>query len=206
MSHIRNIHLKLGPFTLDIPTLEILDSGITALVGPSGSGKSTFFKVLMGIYQPVGWSWDLKGIDLAQLKVSDRRLGVVFQGDELFPHLTAEENIKIILNARGADASKLNRYVDKLRLNSAMKTKAAHLSGGEKQRVSLLRALMANSRIILMDEPFSTLDHFNKVEAIQLVKDMSSEFKIPICFISHDPEDVKLLADKIIRMEHGKVT
>lgn len=205
VSSIENINVNLGNFILDIPKIELLDEGVTAISGPSGSGKTTFFKVLFGLHQPKNWKWIFKGEDLAKLSIADRRLGVVFQGDELFPHLTAEENVLIVAKARKADLHQLEKYVERLNLKKSWMTKASLLSGGEKQRVSLLRALMSNSRIILMDEPFSALDTNNKEESRKLVKDLLTEFKIPAYMISHDTNDVKILAEKVIYFELGRV-
>lgn len=205
MSEIKNLKLSLGHFTLDVPELVIPDQGITAIFGPSGSGKTTLFNTMIGLHQPKNWSWIFKGEDLSQLSISNRRLGVVFQGQELFPHLTAEENVLIVAKSRKADIKDINRHIERLNLGAVWKSKAGLLSGGERQRVSLLRALLANSRMILMDEPFSALDKDNRSESRAIVKEYISRFEIPACLISHDEEDIKQLAQKTIFLKNGKL-
>src|SRR5690606_35946001 len=100
MSTVRSVKKVWPDFTLDISEWEILDRGIHVLWGPSGSGKTTLFRVLIGLESCTGYSWDFQGTDLAQLPVKDRRLGVVFQSLELFPHLSGAENLQFAVHAR----------------------------------------------------------------------------------------------------------
>ena len=207
MAIIKNIDFKLGSFALKLDHLELQDAGVTAFLGPSGSGKSTFFNVLIGMYQPVGWSWEYQEKNLAAMTLSQRRLGVVFQNDNLFPHLTAEENIKIVFEARNENADfeiTVAPLKTKLNLLSCWNTLANNLSGGEKQRISLLRALISQPRILLLDEPFSALDADSKVEARALVKAVIKDLSIPIYLITHDTEDVRILAQQSVQIVHGQ--
>lgn len=207
MSIIKDIHLTLGSFNLVIPNLEIPNQGVTAFVGSSGSGKTTFFNVLLGLYQPQGWSWQFQNEDLAKLNRADRHLGVVFQNYELFPHMTAEQNVKIVFESRHSESESfeniVSEYIEKLALQKCWQTKAQHLSGGEKQRVALLRALMSKPKILLLDEPFSALDAASKDEARSLVKSLVHHLQIPVFLITHDHEDVKVLADHIVSIRQG---
>lgn len=209
MSVLTNLVYHLDQFKLQVPHLEISDNGVTALIGPSGSGKTSLFKVLLGIYQPTNWHWIFKGVDLAQLSLDQRQLGVVFQTYELFPHLTAEMNIKLIMEARrNNDQSafdQLNKYKDQLNLNRCWNTQAEKLSGGEQQRVALLRAIMSRPRIILLDEPFSALDQSIKQEAYLIVKDLLYETQIPALMITHQIEEAKHFTDRFIYMENGQI-
>ncbi len=208
MAQINNIRLQLGTFKLSVDQLQLPDTGVTAIQGPSGSGKTTFFNTLIGIHQPENWSWQFNGVDLAKLKISERRLGVVFQNYELFPHLSAAENIKIVFEARseGDFTSALNEYVEKLNLRSCWQTKAIDLSGGEKQRVALLRALICKPQLLLLDEPFSALDNSTRAQARMLVKTVFTDLKIPVYLISHDEEDAAFLAQHRIYIEAGRFT
>lgn len=211
MSHIKNLSLKLDSFELQVTDLTILDSGVTAFWGKSGSGKSTLFKTLIGLYQPKGWVWNFKGEDLHKLTVSERRLGVVFQNYELFPHLTAEENILIVIKSRysaelrSEALASLENYKNKLNLNACWQTEAQKLSGGEKQRVSLLRALMSRPRLLLLDEPFSALDPALRREARLMVKDLLQSLSIPVYMITHDVEDIQALAESVVQIVQGEV-
>ena len=210
MSVIENLKFKIGNFTLDIPEIKLSDEGVTAITGISGSGKSTLFNLLLGIYEPQsGWSWKFKGEHLHQLSTSERRIGVVFQHHELFPHLTAEENITIVMKARNnyspETRHKLDEYKRKLKLESCFHTLADNLSGGERQRVSLLRAIMSDPRLILLDEPFASLDANNKNESMELVKKVLSELKIPAYLITHSLEEAHFFTTRVIQIEGGKL-
>ena len=211
MSFIKNLYIKYDNFELNIPELNIPEKGVTAIQGSSGSGKTTFLNALIGIYQPKGWTWKFKNETLSQLSISDRRLGVVFQSYDLFPHLTAEDNILLVLKARNSEFNRnevikqLQKYKFQLNLESCWTTLAHNLSGGEKQRVALLRALVSNPRILLLDEPFSALDTDLRAEARQLVKELISQLEIPVYLITHDKQDVEFLAQNVIYLRAGKI-
>ena len=211
MSLIKNLHLKRGDFTLDISELEIPDQGITAIQGQSGSGKTTLFNILIGLQAVSDWQWIFKGEDLAKLSISERRLGVVFQGYDLFPHMTAEENIFIVANARNVGqnkvmlSEKINHYKKSLQLEKCWQTKAQLLSGGEKQRVAFLRAVISNPRMLLLDEPFSALDTNLRGESRQSLKQFLAEVDIPVLLVTHDEQDVKALAARTLHLKHGNI-
>lgn len=205
---IKNLKFKLQGFELNCPELQFESHGITAIRGPSGSGKTTFFKILIGEYLPQNWSWRLDGQELSQLEVSERKLGVVFQSYELFPHLTAEENVKIVMKARNnftTDAlEQLEKYKMQMQLDFCWHTHAQNLSGGEKQRTAVLRAIMSKPKLILMDEPFSALDPALRQESRLLVKSVIAAAAIPALMITHDEEDCRQLADRTIQMHEGR--
>lgn len=210
MSLIKNLLYKEGEFSLSIPQLELADEGVTSIQGPSGSGKTTLFNILTGILPISGWSWKFKGEDLAKLSVSDRRLGVVFQGYELFPHMTAAENIEIVAAARnhGINSSvkeKISQYKNKLQLERCWETKAAQLSGGEKQRIAFLRAVISNPRLLLLDEPFSALDENLRTESREMLRDFLKEISVPVLLITHDTEDVRALAQHQLQINEGRI-
>ena len=211
MSFIKNLIYKVDDFELSIPSLEIPDEGVTALQGPSGSGKTTLLNIMVGIEIPQSWEWNFKGEKMHELEISQRRLGVVFQSYDLFPHMTAEENILIVLHARVADdrlaaaKERLERYKSKLDLQKCWTTKAANLSGGEKQRVALLRAVMSEPRMLLLDEPFSALDANLRDESRRSLKEFLDSVSVPVFLITHDKADVDALASKLIRIEAGKI-
>ena len=229
MSLIKNLYYKEGSFVLDIKELEISDTGITSIQGPSGSGKTTFFNILTGILPLSGWSWSFKGEDLAQLPVAERRLGVVFQSYELFPHLTAEDNVKIVAAARHqkkaaivagsaghqgsgnasldreALSNRIEKFKSALQLERCWKTKANNLSGGEKQRVAFLRAVISNPRLLLLDEPFSALDEKLRMESRETLKGFLKEVGVPVLLVTHDAADVAALADHHLYLRDSRI-
>lgn len=209
MSKINYLEFAQNQFKLSISNLEIPDQGITAIIGPSGSGKTTFFKILIGIDQPEKLSWIFNNIEMADLDLAHRQLGVVFQNYEIFPHLTAEENITLIMKARNNYNSEslqiLKEYKTKLKLEKCWLTKGLHLSGGEQQRVALLRAVLSRPRMILLDEPFSALDLELKVEAYDLVKNVLNDLKVPALMITHSLTEAQYFTNHIIEFRDGKI-
>ena len=209
MSVVENLNYKYGEFSLEVPKLEISDTGITALMGASGSGKTTFAKILLGLEECENWSWNFKGEDLAKFAPPERRLGVVFQDYALFPHLTVKQNVFFAAESRKVEKQKANKLYeklkDKLKLSSFENKKASAISGGEKQRTALARALMGQPRFLILDEPFSALDAELRSEARSLVKDVVTESGVPSLLITHDLEDVKAMATQTYKIERGQI-
>jgi len=209
LSLIKNIFLKTDNFELSIDRLELSNHQCTSIMGPSGSGKSTLLKILIGFISCKNAQWMFDNIDLLSLPISDRRIGYMSQSYDLFNHLSVYENIKIIAKARHSHESNwkndFNYYLEKLKMQHLLKQTAGTLSGGEKQRLSLIRALISKPRVILMDEPFSALDSNLKSEARHLVRDLLIEKSIPSILVTHDPNDAKILSEKIIHLNAGKV-
>lgn len=209
MSYVENLTRNYGDFLLEVPQWEILDQGVTVLWGPSGSGKTSIFRILLGLEDCPGLKWNFRGEDLAKLKSPDRRLGVVFQTLDLFPHMTAEQNILFAARARKIDNQKAQKHLDQLttelRMKSFLKRPAAVLSGGEKQRVAIARALIGEPRLLLLDEPFSALDQELREESRQLIKQLIKERAIPTLLVTHDTRDVEVLADKISIIKNGRI-
>ena len=177
-------------------------------MGPSGSGKSTFLRSLIGLEPSarLKWLWtenNLK-LDLAREDVADRRLGVVFQDSLIFPHLTAEENLRLPEEAQKKNKAELfQKVVLSLGLKEILNTRGSGLSGGERQRVALGMALMTEPRMLLLDEPFSSLDQELRGAARKLLKNVVGEWKIPALVVSHDPTDATELASSVIQFPRG---
>lgn len=201
MSTVTNLKLSLGKFKLEKSLIELSDDGITVIWGASGSGKSSFLKCLMGYHLCPSMVWNYKGEDLNKLKPGKRPVGIVFQSYDLFPHMTALENIEFALKAKNISLSDIDELWQEIKfllnLSDFLQTKATHLSGGEQQRVALARALITQPKILLLDEPFSALDKNRRESARKLLKDCVEKFKIPAVLITHDEEDLKI-ANKVI--------
>jgi len=209
MSVVKNILNTQGDFVLEIPHWEIADQGVTALVGPSGSGKTTLLRVLLGLESGGAYSWDFQGDNLAELSPGRRRLGVVFQNYQLFPHLTARENVFFAAEARRLDSRKaLNLWqhlADSLNLEQFALRRPAQLSGGEQQRVALARALMSQPRMLLLDEPFSAMDIQLREDSRLLVAKVLEQSKIPALLITHDDQDLSAFRPVVTKLRAGRL-
>jgi sulfate transport system ATP-binding protein/putative spermidine/putrescine transport system ATP-binding protein len=209
MSLVENLFRNYGDFKIDIPSWEILDEGVTVLSGPSGSGKTSVFRLLIGLEAAPNFRWIFKDHDLAKMAVPQRRLGVVFQTLDLFPHMTAEENILFAAKAREIPHEqayeKLQELTKVLQMTSFLNRPVSVLSGGEKQRVAIARALSGDPRILLLDEPFSALDQELRQESRALIKSVIEKEKIPTILVTHDPADVEVLANKVSVIRNGSI-
>lgn len=209
MSLVQNLFRDYGDFKIDVPKLEIPDKGITALWGPSGSGKTSLFRILIGLEHCPSLSWTLNGSDLAKLPISKRRLGIMFQNLELFPHMTAEQNILFAAAAHKIPEkekrARMENLTDILQIKSTLQKRVEVLSGGEKQRVALARALVGNPQFLFLDEPFSSIDEDLRIEARGLVKTVITRLDIPTLLITHDRQDVDQLATSVIQIREGRV-
>lgn len=207
MSYVENLQRNFGDFRIDIPQWEILDEGVTVLWGPSGSGKTSVFRLLLGLEACSTLKWNFQGQDLAKLKTPQKKIGVVFQSLDLFPHMTAKENILFAARARNINAEKArNRLKDlatTLKMESFLERPASVLSGGEKQRVAIARAIIGEPRLLLLDEPFSALDQELREESRQLLKRVIEVERIPTLLVTHDQRDVEILANKVSTIRDG---
>lgn len=209
MSFVENLRRDYGDFKIEIPSWEILDEGVTVLWGPSGSGKTSVFRVLLGLESCPGMKWNFNGVDLAKFKTPQRKLGVVFQTLDLFPHMTAKENILFAARARDVSDEKARNRLKELsailKMESFLDRPAAVLSGGERQRVAIARAIMGQPRLLLLDEPFSALDQELREESRRLVKQVIEVEKIPTLLVTHDQRDVEILANKVSTIRNGRI-
>ncbi len=203
---------KRNGFTLDVDFGS--DSPLTALFGPSGSGKTSVLNMIAGVQRPDKGRIVVAGHVLTDTEAHifvpphRRRVGFVFQDAQLFPHLTVDQNIKFgQWFTRGEkNALPLDVIVGILGIGSLLKRRPATLSGGEKHRVALARALLSSPRILLMDEPLSGLDDARRVEIMGLIERVRDEFSIPIVFVTHNLEEVRRLASRVVRIVDGRVT
>jgi sulfate transport system ATP-binding protein/putative spermidine/putrescine transport system ATP-binding protein len=196
-------------FSLQLEPWEILDEGITVLWGPSGSGKTSVFRVLIGLDPCPEMLWQWADLNLNALPVAQRRLGVVFQTLDLFPHLTARQNILFAARARNLPEEETLKMLATLteifNMQNFLDRKARVLSGGEKQRTAFARAVIGRPRLLMLDEPFSALDEGLKAEARSYLQELVRATQVPALLVTHDPRDVKELAQKIIEIRDGRI-
>jgi choline ABC transporter, ATP-binding protein OpuBA len=198
---------------LDGLNFEIQEGEFFVLVGPSGSGKTTTLKLINRlIEQTEGDIYfedkRLKDYDLRELRL---KTGYVLQQIALFPNLTVAENIALIPEMKNFDKKEIKEKTEDLLRKVGLDPKhymnrlPKELSGGEKQRVGILRAIIANPKILLMDEPFSALDPISKVQLQDLIKTLHNEYKMTTVFVTHDMDEAMKLADRICVLKNGKV-
>lgn len=183
------------------------------IVGPSGSGKTTSLKLINRLIEQTDGdiffnNKKLKDYNLRELRL---KIGYVLQEIALFPNLTVFENISLIPEMKKMDREIIDEKIDFLLNKVGLEPKKykdrfpEELSGGEKQRVGILRAIISGPEILLMDEPFSALDPISRINLQDLIKELHDEYKITTVFVTHDMSEAIKLADRICFMKEGKV-
>ncbi|MFQ5669515.1 MAG: ATP-binding cassette domain-containing protein [Acidobacteriota bacterium] len=205
-----SLSCRRGAFALDL-SLE-MPPGVTALVGPSGSGKSTILHLLLGIERlhsgEIWWKDHL--IERApggpRVPPEKRRFGAVFQEGLLFPHLNVEKNIYFGFR-RGsvAHGTRMQEWMKLLGLNALRERRPATLSGGEVRRVAMARALATAPRALMLDEPLSGLDPALKRETLLALRRLRRQLEFPVLYVTHQPAEVLAIADRVVRLQGGRV-
>ena len=204
------IRAGLGSFALD--THFASEGRLTALFGRSGSGKTSVLNAIAGLLRPQQGRIALDGEPLfdaaggVDVATHRRRIGYVFQEGRLMPHLNVRHNLLYGRGyARHADGPSFDAVVSLLGLGALLARRTQALSGGEKQRVAIGRALLANPRLLLMDEPLASLDAPRKAEILYYVERLRDESGVPIVYVSHSLDEVVRLADSLVVMSEGRV-
>ncbi|HET9992886.1 MAG TPA: ATP-binding cassette domain-containing protein [Kofleriaceae bacterium] len=187
--------------------------GITCVMGRSGAGKSTLLSVLAGLALPDRGTirlGDEVWLDRARgicIPVHHRRLAYVFQGLALFPHMSALHNVTYGMHEtpRAERASKAQALLDRVGVGHLAKRRPRTFSGGEAQRVALARALACSPKLVLLDEPFSALDRELRAQLVALVRELAPELGVPVIHVTHSIAEARLLADRVIQLDAGKV-
>ena len=215
MIEYKNVSLccSTNGLILDGLSFDIQEGEFFVLVGPSGSGKTTTLKLINRLIEQTDGDIyfedkRLKDYDLRELRL---KTGYVLQQIALFPNLTVAENIELIPEMKKFDKKEIKEKTEDLLRKVGLEPKhymnrlPKELSGGEKQRVGILRAIIANPKILLMDEPFSALDPISKVQLQDLIKTLHNEYKMTTVFVTHDMDEAMKLADRICVLKEGKV-
>lgn len=201
-----------GPILKNL-TFDIQEGEFFVLIGPSGSGKTTTLKLINRLIEQTDGDIRIQGKRLKDFDLRELRLetGYVLQQIALFPNMTVAENIALIPEMKGLNKEetlkKSRQLLTKVGLepDSYLDRLPKDLSGGEKQRIGILRAIIANPKVLLMDEPFSALDPISKGQLQDLIKDLHEEFKMTTVFVTHDMDEAVKLADRICLMQDGQV-
>jgi molybdate transport system ATP-binding protein len=211
MSLVVDIRHRLGGFALDVQFKA--GGGLIALFGRSGSGKTSIINIIAGLIRPDEGSvtvGDAALIDTrsgAFIPKHRRRVGYVFQEGRLFPHLTVRQNLLYgrWFAGKSGGTDDLDRVVEMLGIAGLLDRRPGRLSGGEKQRVAIGRALLADPRLLLMDEPLASLDDQRKAEILPYIERLRAQSKVPIVYVSHSVAEVARLATTVVVLSEGKV-
>lgn len=203
-----NLFKPLGDLCLDLE-LTIPAQGVTAISGRSGAGKSSLINLIAGLTTPQKGRISLNGRTLfdsekgINLPPEKRQIGYVFQEPRLFPHYTVEQNLKY--GCKRSNFSQILPICELLGIAHLLARFPNSLSGGEKQRVAIGRALLTSPDILLMDEPLSALDLPRKQELLAYLDQLAERLQIPILYVTHSLDEIIRLADRLILLENGKV-
>jgi len=197
---------KLPDFTIDL-SFGCNDVEILAITGASGAGKTTIIRLLAGLERPdAGWishrgnKWFDTGKNIF-LPPQKRRVGYVFQEYSLFPHLNIERNVAFAAK----DPSQTDRLLSLFDIRRLKKRRPHQVSGGERQRVALAQTLASEPEVLLLDEPFSSLDQMTRRKLRGELLKIKENFRLPIIQVTHDPDDVACLADQTLLIERGRL-
>ena len=214
MSLQAQLQARVGSFELDVD-LSIAPGEVVALLGPNGAGKTSVLRALAGLLTIDAGRIALDGIVLDEpanairMPVEQRPIGVVFQDYLLFPHLSVLENVAFGLRSRGVGrttaTARARSWLDRVGLGPAANRKPGSLSGGQAQRVALVRALATDPALLLLDEPMAALDVSTRVELRRELRQHLESFGGVRLLVTHDPVEAMAMADRLIVLEHGRV-
>ncbi len=211
---VRDLTKTFGDFTaLKEVSLQVPTGELVALLGPSGSGKTTLLRIIAGLEVPDSGSVLFEGEDTTDWSARDRRVGFVFQHYALFRHMTIFENVAFGLRVRPrqqrpSEAEIRERVFELLKLVQLDWLATRHpsqLSGGQRQRVALARALAVGPKVLLLDEPFGSLDATVRKELRRWLRRLHDELHVTSLFVTHDQEEALEVADRVVVMNEGQV-
>lgn len=207
MIKIEDISKEWEDFGLEDISLEIQEEEYFIILGPTGSGKTLLLELLAGFYKPDKGSIKVDGDIYTHKKPNERRFGFVYQDYMLFPHMDVRENIAYGLKVRDSEDidGKVEEMAEMVGVSHLLDRRPNTLSGGEQQRVALARALVFEPEILLLDEPFGSLDYQTSKELRELVKDLHSKFGGTTIHVTHDQEEAVVMGDRMGVMKEGKV-
>ncbi len=198
---IEELKKTRATFVLEIPRLEVQKGETFVLLGPTGAGKSSFLELLAGFSQPDEGRISVDGSDVTDLPADQRRISILFQEAHLFPHLNVRENIGY--GAR--DTALFDQVIELLGLKNLLTHGVSVLSGGERQLVALGRALMVRPQVLLLDEPFSSIDPQSRKNVIEAFRRVHREVQITSLMVTHNFEEGLYLADRLGVLMEGKL-
>jgi molybdate transport system ATP-binding protein len=205
-----NVHLPLAPFALEVNL--VLERQVTAFFGHSGAGKTSLLDLVAGLRKPLSAFIELNGRILADTQrgthvpARERRLGYVPQDLALFPHLNVRKNLLYgYAHRHETPLFSFEQVIKLLEIEPLIDRPVTLLSGGEKQRVTLARALLASPQLLLLDEPLASLDTQLKAKVIPYFQRIRDELRLPILYVTHDANEAAAIAEEVIVITQGRV-
>jgi sulfate/thiosulfate transport system ATP-binding protein len=211
---IVDVSKRFGDFAaLDHVSLEVRSGELLALLGPSGSGKTTLLRIVAGLDWPDEGTVQFDGEDVLLRGAGERHVGFVFQHYALFRHMTVFENIAFGLRARPRKyrpgeqeiQQRVKKLLDLVQLGWLAQRYPTQLSGGQRQRIALARALAVEPRLLLLDEPFGSLDAKVRKELRRWLRNLHNEIHVTSIFVTHDQEEALEVADRVVVMDKGRI-
>lgn len=191
-------------------SFDVYDGEFLSILGPSGCGKTTIMRMIIGLVEPSSGEIWKDGKDITKEKVSNRKMGMVFQNYALFENMTVLQNVEYALKIHKDTKEKsreiATQMLSKMHLTKFLNKKPADLSGGQQQRVAIARTLALKPDVILFDEPMSALDIATRHELCEEIKRIQKVFKTTIIYITHDQEEAFTLSDRIMVMDVSKIS
>lgn len=180
-----------------------------AIIGESGAGKSTLLNLIAGFETPASGQILLNDCDHTQTQPAERPVSMLFQDNNLFPHLTVAQNIGLALapslSLNATQQQQVREIAEKMGIEPLLSRRADQLSGGQKQRVALARTLLRDKPILLLDEPFSALDPIRRHELQQFILDICIERNLTLLMVTHQLEETKNLFTRVVEIREGQV-
>lgn len=207
---LENVDFNIGDKKIlkDV-SLHVKEGEMISLLGPSGCGKTTTLRVIGGLLRPQMGKVYLSEADVTSVATEKRGAVIVFQDYLLFPHLTVEENIAFGLKMRREKKSEIKKRVDYLmnliQMKGSEKKYPQNLSGGQRQRVAIARALAVSPKVLLLDEPFSSLDSNLRHEMREFIRELQKKLLITTVLVTHDKEEALMTSDRVAVMLDGKI-
>ena len=195
------------PMTFD---LQVAEGERIAIIGPSGAGKSTLLNLIAGFVLPTQGNIWLNGENHTRSAPYERPVSMLFQENNLFPHLTVQQNLalglKTSLKLTALEQDQIERVADAVGLTSFLSRLPNSLSGGQKQRVALARCLLRDKPILLLDEPFSALDPELRMDMLNLIDELCHTKNLTLLLVTHQPSELTGKVDRMLRIENGRIS